>query len=125
MPRLGEIMTTEVFTTGPDATIAAAAEAMVKGRFGSAVVTRGSMIVGIFTERDALRAAAAGVDASSEPVSRWMTPDPVSGHPDLDSDEAAEIMLAQGFRHLPVVADEHLVGIVSLRDLLGTRLHRA
>jgi CBS domain-containing protein len=124
MVDVAEIMTADVFTVAPENPVAAAAQAMVEGRFGSAVVMQGRMLVGIFTERDVLRAAASGTDLTGSPVSRWMTRDPETVERDVDVERAAEIMLGGGFRHLPVVEDDTLVGIVSLRDLLSTRVRR-
>lgn len=124
MATLADIMTTDVFTTGRDAAVAEVAAAMVRGRFGSAVVTHGSAVIGIFTERDVLRAAASGSDLTAAPVSRWMTPDPETAGPELEADAAAELMLAGGFRHLPVVDGTTLAGMVSLRDLLSARIRR-
>ena len=125
MVDLAEIMTADVFTVAPETPVVEAAQAMVQGRFGSAVVMQGRMLVGIFTERDVLRAAASGTDLTQSPVSRWMTRDPETVERDVDARRAAEIMLGGGFRHLPVVEDNALVGIVSLRDLLSTRVrHR-
>ena len=124
MVALAEIMTTDVFTASSDTAVTHVAAAMVKGRFGSAVVLEGAVVSGIFTERDVLRAAASGADLTRSPVSRWMTPDPVTAGPEVDSDHAAELMLGSGFRHLPVVEDGKLAGIVSLRDLLSVRIVR-
>lgn len=124
MARLDEVMTEAVFTVKPGDTIAAAAEAMVKGRFGSVLVTRGSMLSGIFTERDVLRAASKAAPMDAAQVKDWMTPDPVTAPPDMDTDDAAELMLSSGFRHLPVVGDDGLVGIISLRDVLSARIRR-
>jgi CBS domain-containing protein len=124
MVALADIMTADVFTVAPESPVAEVAQAMVRGRFGSAVVMQGRMIVGIFTERDVLRAAAAGTDLTESPVSRWMTRDPETVGRDVDSQKAAELMVGGGFRHLPVVDDTTLVGIVSLRDLLSTRIRR-
>jgi CBS domain-containing protein len=87
-------------------------------------VMEGKRLSGIFTERDVLRAAASGVDLTSSPVSEWMTNDPVTVDADMDSDEATEIMMSNGFRHLPVVEGLALIGIVSLRDILRTRIRR-
>lgn len=125
MVKLAEIMTDKVATTSPDASVAEVAAAMVKGGFGSMVVMQGRMLVGIVTERDVLRAASAGADVATSPVSMWMTGDPETGDPNLDSELAAERMLGGGFRHLPVVDGESLVGIVSLRDLLSARIRRS
>lgn len=124
MATVSEIMTGQVRTVAAEATIGEAARAMVAGRFGSVVVTSGKMLLGILTERDLLRATAAGVDPASATVSQWMTEDPVTTGPDTDTEEAATTMLGQGFRHLPVVDGSDLVGIVSLRDLLSARIGR-
>jgi CBS domain-containing protein len=124
MVDLADIMSADVFTVAPESSVAEAVQGMVQGRFGSAVVMQGRMLVGIFTERDVLRAAASGADLTQSPVSRWMTRDPETVGRDVDAERAAEIMLGGGFRHLPVVDDNTLVGIVSLRDLLSTRVRR-
>ncbi|HJQ72900.1 MAG TPA: CBS domain-containing protein [Actinomycetota bacterium] len=125
MPRLNEVMTSEVFVTPPSARLAEVAASMLRGRFGSAVVMEGSMLLGIFTERDVLRAAAAGADLTAAKVSEWMTEDPVTATPDMDTDDATETMMSQGFRHLPVVDGRTVVGIVSLRDIMRTRVRRS
>jgi CBS domain-containing protein len=117
MVALAEIMTSDVFTASPDTAVTDVAAAMVRRRFGSAVVLEGGAVSGIFTERDVLRAAASGAELTQSPVSRWMTPDPVTAGPEVDSDQA-------GFRHLPVVEGGKLAGIVSLRDLLSVRISR-
>jgi len=124
MAILKEIMTGEVYTTTRDAPVAQVAASMLKGRFGSAIVMEGSWLTGIFTERDVLRAAASGADLTSSPVADWMTNDPVTAGAAMDADEATEIMMSRGFRHLPVVEGNTLIGIVSLRDLLRTRVRR-
>ena len=124
MVALAEIMTSDVYTAAPESPVAEVAGAMIRGGFGSAVVVQGPVLAGIFTERDVLRAAASGTDLTSSPVSRWMTEDPVTTEPGVDSEAAAETMLAGGFRHLPVVDGTALVGIVSLRDLLSARIRR-
>jgi CBS domain-containing protein len=98
---------------------------MVKGRFGSVLVTRSDMLIGILTERDVLRAAASGEDLTRSPVSAWMTRDPETVMPDVEAEDAVQIMLTHGFRHLPVVEGNTILGIVSLRDLLATRIRRA
>jgi len=124
MTAVSEIMTADVYTAQPTTTVAEVAEAMVRGRFGSAVVGDPRMILGIFTERDVLRAAAAGTDPTASKISDWMTGDPITAERDTDAQEAAEMMLAGGFRHLPVVEGNRLVGIVSLRDVLSARIGR-
>jgi CBS domain-containing protein len=122
MTALKEFMTTSVHTVGADTTVAEAAEVMVRGRFGSVVVMTSGTLIGIFTERDVLRAAAARVDLATSTVRDWMTPDPVTATGDMDSADAAETMISHGFRHLPVTERGKLQGIVSLRDVLSDRI---
>jgi len=117
-------MSTRVVTTTPDATVAAAAAAMVAASVGSAVVMQGSFLAGIVTERDVLRAAASGEDLRRTAVSEWMTADPQAAAPDASSEDAAQIMLLNGFRHLPVVDGRTVCGVVTLRDLFAARIRR-
>ncbi len=117
---LGDVMTRDVLTTSPDDTVAAAARAMTDREVGSACVLAGSgELRGIITERDVLRAAASGRDLASEPVTEWMTPEPVTAGPGEVPSEIATIMRERGFRHLPVLEGGELAGIVSMRDLWG------
>jgi len=85
----------------------------------------GAWLAGIFTERDVLRAAASGKDLTSATVGEWMTPDPMTAEPEMDAGEAAQVMLSRGFRHLPVMESNRVTGIVSLRDVLSTRIRRS
>jgi CBS domain-containing protein len=124
MASLREIMTGDVFTTTSEASVVEVARGMAKGRFGSALVMEGSWLSGIITERDVLRAAASGSDLNAAPVKEWMTRDPMVASPDTDSEEAAATMLANGFRHLPITEGNHVVGVVSLRDVLSARVRR-
>jgi len=122
---IGTIMTRDVFVTAPDAFVSDVAGSMLRGRFGSAIVMDGSMLLGIFTERDVLRGAASGGDLSSSRVSDWMTADPVTATPDMSANDAIELMMANGFRHLPVLEAARLAGIVSLRDIVRSQIGRA
>lgn len=124
MATLGEIMTADPHRVERSTTLAEAADVMVRGRFGSVVVMTGSTLVGILTERDMLRAAAARADVATETVGTWMTPDPITASPEQDVGEAELIMVQNGFRHLPVVEDGEITGMVSLRDLLSVRIGR-
>ena len=125
MATIGAVMTKDVVTLSSDSTVTDAAQVMVRGGFGSVVVVHGRMLLGILTERDVLRAAASEDDLRSALVERWMTPDPDTSEPDLDTEEAAGLMLSRGYRHLPVVVDGDLVGMVSLRDVLSARIARS
>jgi CBS domain-containing protein len=122
--QLRDIMTTEVLTTSAERPVAEVTGMMVKARVGSAVVLQGSWLAGILTERDVLRAAASGLDLTTSPVAEWMTSDPMTATPDTTIEEAAEVMLSSGFRHLPVVERRELKGVVSIRDLLASGIRR-
>src|SRR5919206_3789298 len=115
-------MSGKVVAVPPTATVAEGAQAMVRARVGSAVVIDGPWLVGIFTERDALRAAAEGLDPTAAVVKDWMTKDPMAVGPQNDTEEAAALLATHGFRHLPVVAEDAVLGVVSLRDVLSARI---
>ncbi|WP_300609900.1 CBS domain-containing protein [Trebonia sp.] len=121
---VGDVMTTRVVTTSPDETVADAAAAMVRQKVGSALIMQGRFLAGILTERDVLRAAGSGSDLTSSPVSAWMTKDPEHASPETTIEEAAQLMLLHGFRHLPVLEGREVRGVVSLRDLAATRISR-
>ena len=94
---------------------------MTQKNVGAVVVKDHGRMIGILTERDLLRAVAARVHTSDARVRTFMTPDPITAAPDMDLDEAAQIMLDHGFRHLPVVDGTNVLGIASLRRVLGGR----
>jgi CBS domain-containing protein len=117
MVTIREVMTTELVTVEPGTTVAEAATVMGERHVGSALVFGDGKMAGIFTERDILRALASDFDAARHAVEQWMTPDPATIAADAGVREARDLMLARGFRHLPVTDDEDVVGIISLRDL--------
>ena len=119
-----DLMTTRVVTTNPDEPVAHAAAAMVRQKVGSTLIMQGRFLAGILTERDVLRAAASGSDLRSTPVSAWMTKDPEQASPDTTVEDAAQLMLLHGFRHLPVLEGREVRGVVSLRDLAAARIRR-
>jgi citrate synthase len=84
---------------------------------GSVVVVDGERAIGILTERDLVRLAGAGADGSAR-VADWMTADPDAVAPDAEAASAFSRLAERGYRHIPVVDDERLVGIVSMRDLM-------
>ena len=119
-----DVMTTRVVVTSPDDPVSDAAGAMVQQRVGSALIMQGRFLAGILTERDVLRAAASGSDLAHSPVSAWMTKDPEQASPDTTLEDAAQLMLLHGFRHLPVLEGREVRGVVSLRDLAAARINR-
>jgi CBS domain-containing protein len=119
MATVRDIMSRDLVTVEPTATVAEAATVMGGRGVGSALVIADGAAAGIFTERDILRALASDFDAAHHPVADWMTHDPVTIEADEDVTTARDLMLRSGFRHLPVTDGGTLVGIVSLRDLSG------
>jgi citrate synthase len=116
---VADLMTSPAVTCASSDTLAVAARLMQQAETGSVVVTEQGKVAGILTERDLLRAAASAGSAESEPVSLWMTAHPDVLHPDEKVDAAWSSLTAHHYRHLPVVEDGELVGVVSLRDLMG------
>ena len=121
MPLVSEHMTRSLLTVPADATLREAASAMVERGVGAVVVLEGDAIAAILTERDVMKAVAAGHDANA-PVADWMTRHPETIEPEDSTDHAASLMIHGGFRHLPVVAGGRVVGIVSIRDLMKVAL---
>ena len=117
MSSVGEIMTSDVLTVDPSDTIGETAQKMVERGVSSAVVSDYGTLIGIVTERDLTRAVAGRVHTSEARVREWMTSDPITLGPDASADEAAKIMLDNGFRHVPIVDEGRAVGIVSIRDV--------
>lgn len=113
-----DLVAGDVVWVAPEATLRKGAEMMVSTEVGSVAVEVDGALEGIFTERDLLRAVAEGADLDTEPISTWMTEYPDSFHPEMDVEEAAEWMLATGFRHLPVVDGGDVVGVISIKDVL-------
>jgi CBS domain-containing protein len=116
--KLGALVGGSATVIGPEATVADAAEALIGDGVGSLVVVDDRQLVGIITERDVVRAVAEGADPEHEVVADWMSDAPDTFSPDVDIDEAAAWLLEVGYRHMPVMDDGELLGIVSIRDIL-------
>ena len=93
------------------------AQRMVARDVGAALVVEGERLVGILTERDVLRAVAGGIRAETT-AADWMTRDPETMEPDEPIRQAAVLMIHGGFRHMPIVEGERVVGMLSIRDLM-------
>jgi CBS domain-containing protein len=121
MATLDDVMSRELVVVGPTATVAEAATVMGTHHVGSALVMEEGRLLGIFTERDVLRAVGSNVGAEGLHVREAMTADPETADPSFDAGDALDLMLERGFRHLPVVHEGRVVGVVSIRDLLQSR----
>ena len=99
-------------------TVRNAARNMAERHIGAVLVGQGGRLQGIFTERDVLfRVVARSLDPDTTPVSEVMTPDPDTVGPNDLASLALERMRTFGYRHVPVVENGKVIGIVSLRDL--------
>ena len=116
VPSVADIMATDVLGVAPDTSLFDAARRMHERKVGAVVVRDGERLVGILTERDVLRAVA--TDRVDGPVSESMTPHPDTVEADEQVGHAAALMIHGGFRHLPVVDGDAVVGMVSIRDLV-------
>ena len=117
--QIGGVMRVKLVTARPDETAAAAIQKMLEAGVGSVVVCDGPTLAGIFTERDVLKLAGDGVDFASLKLEDVMTSGLVTIAADDGIYAAAELMKERRLRHLPVVEDGNLVGIVSIRDVLA------
>lgn len=117
MATVREVMSTGLHYVGPTTRVGEAVAIMAQHRIGSVLVMEGPRLIGIFTERDTVRALSSTYDAPAHEVSSWMTSDPITVRPETPTDEALRTMLANNFRHLPVMEGDEVAGIVSIRDL--------
>jgi CBS domain-containing protein len=114
-----DAMSQAVLTVGPEHTLRQAAQLMSARHTGSAVVVdpEGPGI-GIITERDILKAIGAGLDPDVERTVGHITWDVVYAGPSWTLDDAAAAMVRGGFRHLVVVHDDEVLGVISVRDIV-------
>lgn len=121
--KIDEILRTkgrEVVTIAPSRSVLEAVRVLVVRNIGSLVVADGQTPTGIITERDILRLAArVGGELESIPVRSAMTRDMVTATPDDGLEEMMDVMTARKIRHLPVLDDGALVGIISIGDLVN------
>jgi CBS domain-containing protein len=103
----------------PHQTVENAVRLMAREQVGALPICRGGRLVGIFSERDFLRRVAAkGLDPAKTELTAVMTPDPITAEPGEDRLTAIGKMQAVGCRHIPIVANEAVIDMLSMRDLL-------
>lgn len=107
---------------GAEASLRDAIAHMADQEVDCLAVADGRSLVGIFTERDVVEAVARGADLDSTTVSSFMAEAPDVFAPSVSVPEAASWLLQTGYRHLPVMDDGELLGIVDVRDLLWALL---
>jgi CBS domain-containing protein len=117
MPVARNHMSQDLLTVDPGVTLEEVAKQMVAKDVGAVLVFDGDGLAGILTERDVLRGVADGIGADTL-VGDRMTQNPETLDADDTTDHAAMLMIHGGFRHLPVVQDGQVVGMLSIRDLM-------
>ena len=117
--QIGGVMRVRVVTARTDETAELAIRRMAEADIGAVVVCEGPALAGIFTERDVLRLASDGARFDELRLDAVMTPRPLTITAEDSILDAARLMGERNVRHLPVVEGENLVGIVSIRDVLG------
>lgn len=111
----------DVLTVQPDDTVFHALELMAGKNVGAVIVTENDAPVGIFTERDYARnVILKGRSSTNTPIRDIMISDVIFVQPEQTVDECMAIMSQKRFRHLPVMQDGKLAGIVSIGDLVKT-----
>lgn len=115
---------TEVVTTTPETTLQAAIRLLAERRIGALVVSRdGATVAGILSERDLVRTLAErGPDALSAPAEQVMTRDVVTCTREDAVDTLMAVMTGRRIRHIPVVEDGRLCGMISIGDVVKSRI---
>lgn len=115
--QVGEIMSRVNLTDSPSDPLTEAATRMWRQQTGSLLVMDGDELLGIVTERDVMKAVARGLDLATTPVNAIMTATVATVEPATPVTEAARQMAERWIRHLPVVENGRVIGMVSQRDL--------
>lgn len=104
----------------PESTVYEALKLMSEAGIGAVLVMEDGRLAGIFSERDyARKVALEGRDSRTTTVSEIMTKDVFCVSPDTSTEECMAIMVSKRFRHLPVVKDSEVIGMISIRDLMA------
>ncbi len=108
-----------VWTISPDASVSTAVQLLTEKRIGALPVVQDSSVIGIISERDIVRAVdRVGVGALDLSVNQVMTREVIVISAETTLEDCMQLMTDYHFRHLPVLEDDELVGIVSIRDLI-------
>jgi len=121
---IGDVMRTRVVAVDPGDSARIAVLRMLEESVGSIAVCTDGKLVGIFTERDVLALAGNGTDLDAVRVGDVMTRDPFTVDAGVAVLDAARLMGEKKIRHLPVVEGDHLLGMVGIRDVLGSLVER-
>lgn len=109
----------QVFTVSPETTVYSAIEQMCERNIGGVLVTENDKLVGIFTERDyARKLILKGKSSKATLIRELMTSNPIVVHPETTIFECLTIMSDKRVRHLPVIAFDKIVGVISIGDVV-------
>ncbi len=115
-----------VYSIAPDLTVAQACAELESKRVGALIVCDGDRVVGVFSERDVVRAVANGGEvALTEPVSAYMSTDVVFAAPGETVAILMGRMTDRRIRHLPVLRDSRLAGVISIGDVVKCQIAEA
>ncbi len=115
-----------VYSVGPSLTVAEAAGELATKKVGALIVCDGNRVVGVFSERDVVRALARdGAGSLERPVSTYMSADVVYAEPRETVDDLMGRMTDRRIRHLPVLRDKQLCGVVSIGDVVKCQIAEA
>lgn len=113
----------EMLTAPPGTTVSEAAKLMAAKDTGAVMIVQDDRLIGIFTERDAVfRVIAQGRDAAATRLQEVMTPDPKTLDPGKSYGQALVLMQENGFRHVPVMENGKLIGIIRSRNAMDPDL---
>lgn len=116
----------QVFSIAPDTPVAKACAELDSRKVGALIVCDGDKVAGVFSERDVVRAVAAdGADALTRPVSAYMTKEVVFADPGETLAILMGRMTDRRIRHLPVVKDARLAGVISIGDVVKCQIAEA
>lgn len=114
----------QIITVKPDDLVRTAAEVLAKHRIGALIVSRdGAIVDGILSERDIVRAlGTVGVACMNKSVQDLMTAEVIGCHPDDTANSVMEKMSDGRFRHMPVIHENRMIGVISIGDVVKARL---
>jgi CBS domain-containing protein len=115
---VSEVMTKEVVTVGPHYNVADVASLMDAKGIGSVIVLEEERVLGILTERDILKVIGAGEEPKNVAAHEALHGDLYTITPDASIEDAASQMTQARVRHLPVIENDQIVGIISIRDVV-------
>ena len=108
-----------IHSVGPDTPVTECVRLMTAGKIGALIVMDGDRLIGIFTERDALnKVLAGGRDPRNTKVSEVMTTNVKLTHPNDGVDACLRLMTDKRIRHLPVMENDKIIGLISIGDLV-------